>query len=308
MGKLLRRLRLNLDSNLHLEPEIHAAHRELLLHRTRVISYVALGVLPFTVLSFFYFGMREVFVKTIPIVSIAVLGLVGLIFCLRLKFFRKHYHLPVFILTGIICNFAESTLFPLTGGSSGFFLFPYLLMFFGVATYLPGNLYWITLTLGILPPSFFFAEYIAGHDITSKVMISNLIYLSDVALMAVIANQIMFTMFLREKRTQLELQKVNTKLKELDQAKSNFFANISHELKTPLTLLITPLESLLANVPADMDSFNVPRKTIQSVRQNASRLSILISDLLDLTRSEIGGAKIKANRINKPDEYFMSIL
>ena len=91
------------------------------------------------------------------------------------------------------------------------------------------------------------------------------------------------------------------------QAKSVFFANVSHELKTPMTLVVTPLENALRKVPKTAPEVILKRETFETVRHNAYRLSGLISDLLDLTKSEIGKARISPVEIPETREYFEKI-
>ena len=169
MGKTINELR-NIFRTKNLEPEVVEAHRDLLLNRTRWISLVALGVLPFTVLTYFYFAHRDLLFEALPFMAISELGLVFIVWCVSRPFFRKHYHFPVFILVAFITNFAESTLISILGGG-GNFLFPYLLMNFGVATFLPGNLIWIVVTLGALPPTYLLAEWVAGRGLQDEVVV-----------------------------------------------------------------------------------------------------------------------------------------
>jgi signal transduction histidine kinase len=93
------------------------------------------------------------------------------------------------------------------------------------------------------------------------------------------------------------LQESNQKLKELDEAKSRFFANISHELRTPLTLLISPLETLLHQYKWDDQT----RMLLTTMQSNGMRLLKLINDLLDLVRLESGTIVIKPEPLNVPD-------
>jgi signal transduction histidine kinase len=93
------------------------------------------------------------------------------------------------------------------------------------------------------------------------------------------------------------LQASNQKLKELDEAKSRFFANISHELRTPLTLLISPLETLLHQYKWDDQT----RMLLVTMQSNGMRLLKLINDLLDLVRLESGTIVIKPEPLNVAD-------
>jgi signal transduction histidine kinase/ligand-binding sensor domain-containing protein/CheY-like chemotaxis protein len=73
------------------------------------------------------------------------------------------------------------------------------------------------------------------------------------------------------------------KLREMDEVKSHFFANISHEFRTPLTLIQGPLKQLLS------DEFQgQPKKLYRMMLRNSHRLLQLINQLLDLSKLESG--------------------
>jgi len=92
-----------------------------------------------------------------------------------------------------------------------------------------------------------------------------------------------------------ELEASNQKLRELDEAKSRFFANISHELRTPLTLMIAPLESLIHR--ADAGRSAEERDLLGTMHGNAMRLLKLINDLLDLVRLESGRSQVRVKKV-----------
>ncbi|MFC0028328.1 SpoIIE family protein phosphatase [Micromonospora chaiyaphumensis] len=73
-------------------------------------------------------------------------------------------------------------------------------------------------------------------------------------------------------------------LAALDRAKTNFFANVSHEFRTPLTLVLGPLEDLLA----DRDVPDAYLDRLAVMHRNALRLLKLVNTVLDFSRLESG--------------------
>ena len=73
-------------------------------------------------------------------------------------------------------------------------------------------------------------------------------------------------------------------LAELDRAKTAFFSNVSHEFRTPLTLMLGPLEELLRTAEDEQ------RPLLQSARRNALRLLKLVNTLLQFSALEAGRA------------------
>jgi signal transduction histidine kinase len=87
------------------------------------------------------------------------------------------------------------------------------------------------------------------------------------------------------------LESKNRQLKELDEAKTRFFANISHELRTPLTIMLGITERLKNLLAAQSFDSNIHEMTAM-LDQNGFRLLKLIDDLLDLVRFDTGHAEI----------------
>jgi signal transduction histidine kinase len=73
-------------------------------------------------------------------------------------------------------------------------------------------------------------------------------------------------------------------LAALDRAKTKFFSNVSHEFRTPLTLMLGPLEEALAETPPNQ----AMRERLQLAQRNALRLLRLVNSLLDFSRIEAG--------------------
>jgi len=89
---------------------------------------------------------------------------------------------------------------------------------------------------------------------------------------------------LLEQRIAYEQKEAN-RLAELDGLKTQFFTNISHEFRTPLTLILAPLTDLKHRFPAEA--------TLELMERNGQRLLNLINQLLDLNKLEAGQLQVK---------------
>ena len=93
---------------------------------------------------------------------------------------------------------------------------------------------------------------------------------------------------------QVELEHLEAeRYHEMDELKSRFFANISHEFRTPLTLILGPIEKVLSRIK---EREWVP--DLQLVQKQARRLLQLVSQLLDLSRLEARRMKLQASQRN----------
>jgi signal transduction histidine kinase len=142
----------------------------------------------------------------------------------------------------------------------------------------------------------------AHGPVNSSVLINNLYFIVLTGIIVVTGSYYVNRLRFREfaLRTEVdsnrkELEASNLKLVELDQAKSEFFANISHELRTPLTLLIGPLEKLRTDAAGT--TARQQAELVEIMYGNAMRLLRLINDLLSLVRLDSGALVLRKERI-----------
>ena len=149
----------------------------------------------------------------------------------------------------------------------------------------------VATTHAAIVASFVLANLVAGaigHPATAA---SNLAFLSATALIAGIGQVLAFSTQREqfEQRLRLEdatanLERAHAELKQLDEFKSRFFANMTHELRTPLAMVLTPLELLLQG---EMGRINeTQRSAFLTMSRSALKLLKLVNDLLDLSRLE----------------------
>lgn len=95
---------------------------------------------------------------------------------------------------------------------------------------------------------------------------------------------------LRLEATNKELAELYTKLKELDQMKTQFFANVSHELRTPLSLVYGTTQRLLESKGWEQEE----RRGLETIDRNARTLLKNVNDLLDLSKVQAGKMDLDA--------------
>ncbi|WP_183553165.1 ATP-binding protein [Mucilaginibacter sp. AK015] len=112
------------------------------------------------------------------------------------------------------------------------------------------------------------------------------------ALLAIIAA---YRWFVYKKRKEAAaLVREHQQLAKIDAMKSRFFANISHELKTPLTLIMGPAEQLLqGKLTPEEHSAN-----LQAITRNSKKLLNMVNELLDLGKIDSGGLLVKPQTVN----------
>ncbi|HMN58925.1 MAG TPA: GAF domain-containing protein [Anaerolinea sp.] len=82
---------------------------------------------------------------------------------------------------------------------------------------------------------------------------------------------------------------------QVDRMKSEFVANVSHELRTPMTSIKGYVEIMLMGASGELN--RQQRHFLEIVRSNTERLGVLVNDLLDISRIESGGVKLRLREL-----------
>lgn len=111
-----------------------------------------------------------------------------------------------------------------------------------------------------------------------------------IAALAVFLAAVLYLVFSYRNR-----KRINRELQRINETKSRFFANISHEFRTPLTLILGPLEQLSGS------NDEKDRQTAAMMYRNARRLLFLNNQLLELARLEAGSVTLRVRKESLTD-------
>ena len=95
-------------------------------------------------------------------------------------------------------------------------------------------------------------------------------------------------------RAHAELEALYLKVKELDELKTQFFANVSHELRTPLALILGPVERMRDDANLTVEQ----RRGLDSIKRNGDSLLRQVNELLDVTKLEAGQMQLHYARLD----------
>jgi signal transduction histidine kinase/DNA-binding response OmpR family regulator len=120
-----------------------------------------------------------------------------------------------------------------------------------------------------------------------------LIYLALATALTIFVNRLL--KIRRDEKNQIQLERIErNKIEEINRTKIDFFTNISHELKTPLTLIISPLQRLIESDNKTV----VSKETMGVILRNAQRMSRIVDELMTFSKIEIGKEKLTLHKGN----------
>jgi signal transduction histidine kinase/ligand-binding sensor domain-containing protein/DNA-binding response OmpR family regulator len=119
-----------------------------------------------------------------------------------------------------------------------------------------------------------------------KTKVAIIIYIILILISLILLRKIIISKERKQSEEKLAIQEAK-RLHDMDLIKMKFFTNVSHEFRTPLTLIITPLEKILKDLK--YKDIEVP---LQTVYRNSRRLLNLVNQLLDFRKMEVSGLKL----------------
>ncbi len=252
-----------------------AAELELLAQQLRaglpagIVLYLCFAVLDWIVAP-------EMFNKFLLIRFVAVL------FPISILLFKKSLsaaHVRVVtLITFLIGSASMTAMCCLLGGFGTNYFVGLILMMFFVGLFIPWGFSYNLVFLSLSNIAYFVACALVGKSIDGA-EIPTAFMLGSAALTHLAARM---TESWRKKAyaMRIKLEQANFDLKELDRAKSRFFSNINHELRTPLMLILGPLESMMRG-----DKVNQQRM-FRSMSANARRLLRQVNSILTISKMD----------------------
>ncbi|MFP4210971.1 MAG: HD domain-containing phosphohydrolase [Alkalispirochaeta sp.] len=151
------------------------------------------------------------------------------------------------------------------------------------------------ITCGIIYGGYIVPIAVRGGIDEWSVFFNNNAFLVATSILAVLSSYMYSRLRIREYESRRELARANEDLKHLDVVKSQFFANVSHEVRTPLTSIIGPIQSIYQGDTGEIS--DEQRTLLGQVYRNALRLLDMINQMLDFARFDAKRMQVNLSEI-----------
>jgi len=279
-------------------PEILTAFdregREKSIREIRITAVVAsISFLLFNILDWYVFPDFSRLFLLIRL-SVLVFNIIIALITLCPKAYRVSYLLKMSAY--LVYSASIITMIHLTGGYLSSYYAGVNIVLIGFMVLLPLDavrtiVVCVFVYLGYLIPILVLQE-IRHFDI----FLNNNFFILTTILFSITSSYLSDRINLREFASRYNLARANQDLKKLDKMKTQFFANVSHEVRTPLTSIIAPLQSLRQG---DVGGLNIDQnELLDQMHRNAIRLLDLINQMLDFSKLEAGKAHLRLSLID----------
>ncbi|WPJ96657.1 ATP-binding protein [Coraliomargarita algicola] len=292
------------------DPELMAAYRETDTQRRAMRLHIgiwisAIGMMAGVTLDYFVYPEHLGVLFTIRLVATAALFL--LLFILFKATNNRSLVKNLGIGMALVDNLAFISMVFYLGGATSPYYAGVNLVLLGMSVLLPWTLketFWVCLGSIAL---YAIACAIEGNLFDTgvfSIFFNNTYFLTITSVICVISAHLQTRARFSDFQLRHSLDKRNHELQTLDRLKTNFFSNVTHELRTPLALILGPIDNVLKGREKLTDR---QHENLLVAQRNSLRLLKLINDLLDLTRMEQGDNVLSKKTI-KLQAYLIEII
>ncbi len=213
----------------------------------------------------------------------------------RSEFLKKHIlGLSAFLYFDI--GFSISLMIHLTEGYESPYYAGLVMVILFLCILLTLPLIWTIMISAIIYGSYIIPIIIKGNIVDIPIFLNNNFFLIGMVIFAVFGARIKEYFQFHEFKSRYDIQKANEELKKLDELKSQFFANVSHEVRTPLTSIIAPLQTISQGDAGDLTEEQL--NLIEQVYRNSLRLLDMVNQMLDFSKLDAGQMKIILEKLD----------
>ncbi|GIW71482.1 MAG: hypothetical protein KatS3mg102_1024 [Planctomycetota bacterium] len=269
------------------EAAFAAESHRLRVDRTRFLLWAAMVLYP----AFWFLDLltAPAFARQFLFIRLSVLGLYVL--TMALTYTPAGQRVVRALAMGYIVASAIgiSLMAALLGGFGSDYYVGNMIVLFVVGFFMPWRVADSALCCGLIVLGYLVINLLA--DGPSRAMISPLFFLAGTSVFVCLATLASERTRRRDLLMRLRVERANEELRELDEAKTRFFANVSHELRTPLTMILGPLEQLLQR--REQQGESAERAVLAAMEANARRLLRQVNALLELAKAEAGRLRLE---------------